>query len=111
MHYAYDFRIRGLATAVSAVSMIRGSQATLAPCIYNPTKSGDKPELIERRMGDLLCFLMKPGSFFGANDGRVLIRWRPGERLVPNCLWLRHTGPKPGVTVCGAIFYDSRSTD
>ncbi|GBM29648.1 hypothetical protein AVEN_125295-1 [Araneus ventricosus] len=46
----------------------------------------------------------------GASDGRVLIRRRPGERLQPNCLRPRHTGPTPGVMVWGAISYDSRST-
>ncbi|GBN21252.1 hypothetical protein AVEN_205900-1 [Araneus ventricosus] len=46
----------------------------------------------------------------GASDGRVLIRRRPGERLQPNCVRPRHTGPTPGVMVWGAISYDSRST-
>lgn len=46
----------------------------------------------------------------GASDGRVLVRRRPGERLQPNCLRPRHTGPTPGVMVWGAISYDSRST-
>ncbi|GBN35379.1 Transposable element Tcb2 transposase [Araneus ventricosus] len=45
-----------------------------------------------------------------ASDGRVLVRRRPGERLQPTCLRPRHTGPTPGVMVCGAISYDSRST-
>ncbi|GBN35713.1 Transposable element Tc1 transposase [Araneus ventricosus] len=48
--------------------------------------------------------------YLGASDGRVLIRRRPGERLQPNCLRPRHTGPTPGVMVWGAISYDSRST-
>ena len=45
-----------------------------------------------------------------ASDSRVLVRRRPGERLQPNCLLPRHTGPTPGVMVWGAISYDSRST-
>ncbi|GBO14120.1 hypothetical protein AVEN_217427-1 [Araneus ventricosus] len=47
---------------------------------------------------------------FGASDGRVLVRRRPGECLQPTCLRPRHTGPTPGVMVWGAISYDSRST-
>ncbi|GFW43634.1 uncharacterized protein TNCV_4769841 [Trichonephila clavipes] len=31
--------------------------------------------------------------FLGGSDGRVLVRTRPGERLQPNCLRQRHTGP------------------
>ncbi|GBO19986.1 Transposable element Tc1 transposase, partial [Araneus ventricosus] len=46
----------------------------------------------------------------GANDGRVLVRRRPGECLQPTCLWPRHTEPSPGVMLWGAIVYDSRST-
>ncbi|GFW26186.1 transposable element Tc1 transposase [Trichonephila clavipes] len=33
----------------------------------------------------------------GTSDGRELFRRRPGERLQPNCLRSRHTGPTPGV--------------
>ncbi|GBN74312.1 hypothetical protein AVEN_171802-1 [Araneus ventricosus] len=46
----------------------------------------------------------------GASDGRVLVRRRPGERLQPTCLRPRHTGPTSGVTVWGALSYDSRNT-
>ncbi|GBM30418.1 hypothetical protein AVEN_202997-1, partial [Araneus ventricosus] len=46
----------------------------------------------------------------GADDGRVLVRIRSGERLQPTCLQPRHTGPTPGVMVSGAISYHSRST-
>ena len=45
----------------------------------------------------------------GASDGRLLVRKRPGERLQPNCLWLRYTGSTPGVMVWRA-WSDSRST-
>ncbi|GBN42264.1 Transposable element Tc1 transposase, partial [Araneus ventricosus] len=48
--------------------------------------------------------------YLGASDYRVLVRRRPGERLQPICLRHRHTGPTSGVTVWGAISYDSRST-
>lgn len=46
----------------------------------------------------------------GRSDSRVLVRRRPGERLLATCLRPRHTGPTPGVMVWGAISYDSRST-
>ncbi|GBM25073.1 hypothetical protein AVEN_96654-1 [Araneus ventricosus] len=35
----------------------------------------------------------------GANNGRVLVRRRPGERLQPTCLRPRHTGSTPRVMV------------
>ncbi|GBN30120.1 hypothetical protein AVEN_174380-1 [Araneus ventricosus] len=47
---------------------------------------------------------------FGASDGRVLVRRRPGELLQPTCLQSRHSGPTSGVMVWGAICYDSRNT-
>ncbi|GFW06283.1 uncharacterized protein TNCV_37571 [Trichonephila clavipes] len=37
--------------------------------------------------------------YFGASDGLVFARRRPGECLKPNCLRPRHTGPTPGVMV------------
>ncbi|GFV94544.1 transposable element Tc1 transposase [Trichonephila clavipes] len=45
----------------------------------------------------------------GASDGRVLVKRRLEERLQPNCLQPRQTGPTPGVMVWDVISYDSRS--
>ncbi|GFS52863.1 translation factor GUF1 homolog, mitochondrial [Trichonephila clavipes] len=45
-----------------------------------------------------------------ASDVRVLVRRRPWERLQPNCLPPRRTGPTPGVMIWAAISYDSRTT-
>ncbi|GFW70221.1 transposable element Tc1 transposase [Trichonephila clavipes] len=42
-----------------------------------------------------------------ASDGRVLFRRRSGERLQPNCLRPRHTGPTPGVMVWRTISYEN----
>ncbi|GFW06417.1 uncharacterized protein TNCV_2187521 [Trichonephila clavipes] len=46
----------------------------------------------------------------GVSDERVLVRRRSGERLQPNCLRPRHTGPTPGVMVWVATSYVNRST-
>ncbi|GFT88054.1 transposable element Tc1 transposase [Trichonephila clavipes] len=46
----------------------------------------------------------------GASNDRVFVRGRPEECVQPNCLWLRHTGPTPGVMIWRAISYNSRIT-
>ncbi|GFS52389.1 uncharacterized protein TNCV_4850941 [Trichonephila clavipes] len=40
----------------------------------------------------------------------MLVRRRPKERLLPNCLWSRHPGPTRGVMVWLAISFDHKST-
>ncbi|GFX18098.1 HTH_Tnp_Tc3_2 domain-containing protein [Trichonephila clavipes] len=63
-----------------------------------------------RMEGRFVVFTDESRFYHSASDGHVLVRRRPGERLQPNCLRPRHTGPTAGVMVCKAISYDSRST-
>ncbi|GBL88241.1 hypothetical protein AVEN_117821-1 [Araneus ventricosus] len=51
---------------------------------------------------------MKAGS--ASVPVMAMVRRKPSERLQPTCLRPRHIGPTSGVTVWGAISYDSRST-
>ncbi|GFY09042.1 hypothetical protein TNCV_4662331 [Trichonephila clavipes] len=45
-----------------------------------------------------ICLFYDESRFcLGASDDRMLVRRRPEERLPPNCLRPRHTGPTPGV--------------
>jgi hypothetical protein len=44
-----------------------------------------------------------------ASDGRVHVRRRTGERVLPDCVRPRRVGPTPGVMVWSAISYDARS--
>ncbi|UYV78424.1 hypothetical protein LAZ67_16001304 [Cordylochernes scorpioides] len=43
------------------------------------------------------------------HDGRIRVWCHRGEGTLPACIVHRHTGPSPGVTVCDAIGYMSRS--
>ncbi|GFT91113.1 transposable element Tcb2 transposase [Trichonephila clavipes] len=53
---------------------------------------------------------MNPGFFWGADDNRVRVWRRPGERYNSSHTVLRHTARTAGVMVLGAIAYDSWST-
>ncbi|GFV11729.1 HTH_Tnp_Tc3_2 domain-containing protein [Trichonephila clavipes] len=46
----------------------------------------------------------------GASYGRVLVRKRSGERLQPNCLQPRHTGPTFGIMARRVISHGGRGT-
>ncbi|GFX49940.1 uncharacterized protein TNCV_1031901 [Trichonephila clavipes] len=52
---------------------------------------------------------MKALFCIGASDDSVLVRRKPGERLQPNSLHSRHTGPSPAMRIRKTISYDSRS--
>lgn len=45
----------------------------------------------------------------GANDGRMRVWRRAGERHNQDCIRPRHTGPTPGIMVWGAISYTGRT--
>ncbi|GFT48263.1 uncharacterized protein TNCV_4708361 [Trichonephila clavipes] len=43
------------------------------------------------------------------HDGRIRVRCYVGERCLPECVIVRHSGLTSGVMVCGAISYHERS--
>ncbi|GFU55369.1 transposable element Tcb1 transposase [Trichonephila clavipes] len=43
------------------------------------------------------------------HDGQIRVWRHHGERMLNNCVMHRHTGPAPGIMVCGGIGYHSRT--
>ncbi|KFM63087.1 Transposable element Tcb1 transposase, partial [Stegodyphus mimosarum] len=43
------------------------------------------------------------------HDGRIRVWRHRGERMLNSCVMLRHTGPAPGIMVCGGIGYHFRT--